>query len=188
MKWTTRSPIMAVVAKHDALARVDRDLSLGHVHPAMQRLASLVAAYPEDFDLRARRAALNRQIGNAVEAGRWGFLTEEVTAPEVHAWEAAEPRAWARLSALRLRDDPTARLGGLAAGRYRDLLQQVTRERDDTTERVADTPVADAPVVDAARSSFSWLIVGPFLGYVIFGFIILGLAIVGIVALIRSLV
>lgn len=35
----------------------------------MQRLASLPAANPDGLEIRARRAALNRQVGNRVEAG-----------------------------------------------------------------------------------------------------------------------
>ena len=54
----------------DVLARVDADLAHGLGHPAMQRLASLIAECPDDLDLRARRAGVNRQIGNLVEAGR----------------------------------------------------------------------------------------------------------------------
>jgi hypothetical protein len=98
------------VPKRDVLARVDRDLALGHVHPAMQRLASLVAAHPDDLELRARRAALNRQIGNLVEAGRWGFLTEEVTEAELRAFERAWPSTRTRLVH---RPSDTPYVGGL---------------------------------------------------------------------------
>ncbi|GAA4699022.1 DUF6584 family protein [Phytohabitans rumicis] len=171
------------MALRDVLARVDRDLELGHVHPAMQRLASLVAAYPNDLELRARRAALNRRIGNPVEAGRWGFLTEEVTAAEVTAFERALPRAWTRLSALRLRDDPSGRLGQRAARRYRSLIEQVEAEAGGAVTAVADEP---APAVAQAGRSFSWLILGPFLLYVVFALGLLGLAIVGLIALIRA--
>jgi hypothetical protein len=34
---------MITMAKEDVLARVDADLRRGHVHPAMQRLATLAA-------------------------------------------------------------------------------------------------------------------------------------------------
>ena len=184
---------MADVAKSDVLTRVDRDLELGHVHPAMQRLASLVAAYPDDLEVRARRAALNRQIGNLVEAGRWGYLTEEVTAAEVCAYERAQPRACTRLSALRLRNDPTAQLGRHAARRYRDLLEQLEQETDDRanqeTGRTAtpQEPAATAP--SRPRSGYSPILVpAMFLMYVAAGFVFVGLAIVGIVTLIRYIV
>lgn len=60
----------------------------------MQRLASLTAAYPDDLDLRAERAALYRQVGNLVEAGRWGFLTEDATTEtEIAAFEKPNPGA-----------------------------------------------------------------------------------------------
>ncbi|GAA1811375.1 hypothetical protein GCM10009835_33610 [Planosporangium flavigriseum] len=49
---------MIIMAKDDVLGRVDADLGRGHTHPAMQRLASLTAAYPDDLEIRARRAAL----------------------------------------------------------------------------------------------------------------------------------
>jgi hypothetical protein len=164
------------VPKRDVLARVDRDLALGHVHPAMQRLASLVAAHPDDLELRARRAALNRQIGNLVEAGRWGFLTEEVTDAELRAFERAWPSTRTRLSALRLPAAPSG-LGEGAAHRYRALVEQVNGETD-------RAPVPE-PVSEAPGRSFSWLVVGPFLGYVAAGLVLLGLACVGLVALVR---
>ncbi|MET7427140.1 DUF6584 family protein [Dactylosporangium sp. NPDC005555] len=69
------------------------DLRRGHYHPAMQRLESLTAAYPDDLDLRAERAALYRQVGNLVEAGRWGFLTEDATETEIAAFEKPNPGA-----------------------------------------------------------------------------------------------
>jgi hypothetical protein len=40
--------MMIAMPKGDVLARVDADLARGLVHPAMQRLASLTAAYPAD--------------------------------------------------------------------------------------------------------------------------------------------
>ncbi len=113
---------MIIMAKDDVLARVDGDLSRGHTHPAMQRLATLVANFPEDFSIRARRAALNRQIGNHAEAGRWGFFTEDVTDPEITALNRAWPRAWDRLRCLKVQGDPVAELGPQAHQRWTRLI------------------------------------------------------------------
>ncbi|MFI7595820.1 DUF6584 family protein [Micromonospora sp. NPDC049359] len=115
------------MAKEQVLARVAADLERGHVHPAMQRLASLTAAYPDDLEVRARRAALYRQVGNVAEAGRWGFLGEDADAREVAAFEQAYGNAWRRLRALRVTADPSARLGPVAGARFARLLEQAGR-------------------------------------------------------------
>jgi hypothetical protein len=116
------------MSRDGVLARVDRDLSRGHTHLAMQRLVSLTASFPEDLEIRERRAALNRQIGNFAEAGRWDFLTETVEPAEITAFEGAHPRAWDRLYLLRLRADPTETLGPLARQRLADLMEWAGRE------------------------------------------------------------
>ncbi|MDG4839052.1 hypothetical protein O7631_21250 [Micromonospora sp. WMMD967] len=113
------------MSKEHVLAKVEADLRRGHVHPAMQRLASLTAAYPDDLELRARRAALYRQVGNVAEAGRWGFLTEDASAAEVAAFERSYPNAWQRLRVLRVTADPSGTLGPVASGRLARLVEQV---------------------------------------------------------------
>ncbi|MEU0551089.1 DUF6584 family protein [Micromonospora sp. NPDC005979] len=115
------------MAKEQVLAKVAADLERGHVHPAMQRLASLTAAYPDDLEVRARRAALYRQVGNVTEAGRWGFLDEDTDAREVTAFEGAYGNAWRRLRALRVTVDPSVRLGPVAGARFARLLEQAGR-------------------------------------------------------------
>ncbi|MGC4771676.1 DUF6584 family protein [Micromonospora sp. DT44] len=116
------------MAKKQVLAKVAADLERGHVHPAMQRLASLTAAYPDDLELRARRAALYRQVGNVAEAGRWGFLGEDTDAREVAAFERAYGSPWRRLRALRVTADPSGRLGPAADARFALLLEQAGRD------------------------------------------------------------
>lgn len=117
-----------LVAKSDVLARVEADLARGHTYVAMRRLAGLTATYPGDLDLRARRAAIHRQVGNTVEAGRWGFLSEDVAHTEVAAFERACQSAWDRLRSLRLRTDPTSELGPLAGQRFTALIDQAAHE------------------------------------------------------------
>ncbi|MGC4750395.1 DUF6584 family protein [Micromonospora sp. DT201] len=116
------------MAKEHVLAKVEADLRRGHVHPAMQRLASLNAAYPDDLGLRTRRAALYRQVCNVAEAGRWGFLSEEASAEEAAAFERSYPGAWQRLLVLKVTVDPSDRLGPLAGARLRRLVEQAERE------------------------------------------------------------
>lgn len=83
------------------MARVKQDLALGHTYTATQRLRTLIAIHPDDLELRRMLAAVYRQTGNLVEAGRWGFLTEDVTDEEIAAFERANPDPWLRLRMLR---------------------------------------------------------------------------------------
>ena len=150
---------MGAVAKKEQLERVEADLARGHTHPALQRLANLIGRFPEDLDIRARRAAVNRQIGNPAEAGRWGFLTEVVTVDEVAAFERAVLRALeetenalvsyredqARLVKLTEQARESARAAGIARIRYRegavDFLDLLDAER---SELLAEDAVAQS--------------------------------------------
>lgn len=89
------------MAKTYVLDRVASDLSRGFTHPAIQRLSSLVAAYPTDLDLRRRLAAVHRKVGNRVQAGRWDYLTIGASADDTSAFERAFPSAVARLREVR---------------------------------------------------------------------------------------
>lgn len=83
------------------LDRVASDLSRGLTHPAIQRLSSLVAAYPTDLDLRRRLAAVHRRVGNRIQAGRWDYLTIGADSADTVAFERAFPSPAARLRAVR---------------------------------------------------------------------------------------
>ena len=87
--------------KAPVLDKVAVDLARGHTQPAIQRLSSLVSAYPHDLDLRHRLAAVHRMTGNAVEAGRWDYLNPTAEPAETSAFERAFPAARRRLAALR---------------------------------------------------------------------------------------
>ncbi|NUT32357.1 MAG: hypothetical protein HOV79_04695 [Hamadaea sp.] len=89
------------MAKAYVLDKVAVDLSRGLTQPAIQRLSSLVAAHPHDLDLRRRLAAVHRMTGNAIEAGRWDYLSATAEPTETHAFERAFPSAFQRLTALR---------------------------------------------------------------------------------------
>ena len=130
------------MAKIDILARVDSDLTRGHTHLATQRLASLIAAYPSDLALRARLAAVHRRTGNAAEAGRWGYLTEEVTEAETTAFTRAVRPAGAQLRALRLRGEHPAGLGPFAQARYASMIERVEAETGRPVEMTSGGPVS----------------------------------------------
>jgi hypothetical protein len=89
------------MAKTYVLDRVAADLARGSTHPAIQRLSSLVAAYPNDLDLRRRLAAVHRRVGNRIQAGRWDYLTIGADRRDTHAFERAFPSAVARLREVR---------------------------------------------------------------------------------------
>lgn len=169
---------MIIMAKDDVLARVAGDLSRGHTHPAMQRLATLVANFPEDFSIRARRAALNRQIGNHAEAGRWGFLTEEVTDPEIAAFERACPLAWDRLKCLKVYGDPADELGPQAHQRWTRLIAQAEQEASGPVVWTKDGPRPHDP--ESLRDALPCLVAA------VCGLAVLALATVGLVTVIRA--
>ena len=156
------------------LARVDRDLAQGHTYPALRRLASLTSTYPDDLDLRARRAAVNRRVGNLAEAGRWGFLTDEVSTAELAAFERAwrEPRS--RLAALNLTLYPVDGLGTEAAQRLTHLSEAANQPRP--------AAVVWAPGQRSWRDRVGCLISGALVATIAV------LAIVGIVTVIRWIV
>jgi hypothetical protein len=106
------------MAKPEVLAKVDADLERGHTYLAAQRLNSLIAADPFDLDLRARLAAVHRTTGNSAEAGRWGFLTEDVTPAELTAFAKAYHDQW---RALALHGETPRGLGPLARARLAAL-------------------------------------------------------------------
>jgi hypothetical protein len=110
------------VAKQDVLAQVERDIECGHTHLALQRLAALAAEHPDDLEIRAVRGQINHRVGNFAEAGRWGFLTEEVDPEDLAAFERAFKHPWDRLRALKLRYDPRSVLGPRALQRFTELV------------------------------------------------------------------
>ena len=168
---------MAGMSKDRVLAKVEADLRRGHVHPAMQRLASLNAAYPDDLDLRARRAALYRQVGNPAEAGRWMFLGEDADAAEIVAFERAHPGAWMRLRALRLRADPTDRLGPVARARFVRLVEQAGQD--------GPAPVSWTEAGPRRQFPDDWRDALPCLLAAIIGVILVALTVLGLVTAIR---
>ncbi len=160
------------------LARVEADLRRGHSHPAMQRLASLTAAYPDDLDVRAARAALYRQVGNVVEAGRWGFLTEDASGSELAAFDRAYPAAWARLRALRLVADPTDRIGPAARARLNRLTTQAAGEPPGPVVWTAAGPAPADPAQPRRDAWWALAVAAPI-------FVLCGLAGLGLVTALR---
>ncbi|WP_433651100.1 DUF6584 family protein [Micromonospora zamorensis] len=162
------------MAKDHVLAKVEADLRRGHVHPAMQRLASLNAAYPDDLDLRARRAALYRQVGNVAEAGRWGFLAEDASAQEIAAFERSYPGAWQRVRLLTVTADPTDRLGPVAGARLGRLVEQAEREgrAPVTWTEAGPRPEEHSSLWDA-------------LGCLVAGVVLVALTVVGLITVLR---
>ncbi|MEV8515893.1 DUF6584 family protein [Dactylosporangium sp. NPDC051484] len=168
---------MIAVAKDQVLAKVAADLRRGHTHQAMQRLASLTAAYPDDLDLRAERAALYRQVGNVGEAGRWGFLTEDATDTEIAAFEKAHPGAWMRLLVLKFNTDPADKLGPRASARLARLIEQAGQE--------GPAPVAWTEAGPRPQSPGSWRDELPCLLAALVGLIVVTLAVLGLITVIR---
>jgi hypothetical protein len=160
------------MAKHDVLAKVDADLERGHTYLAAQRLNSLIAADPFDLDLRARLAAVHRSTGNAAEAGRWGYLTEDVTPAELRAFANAyrDPRR-----ALVLYGETPRGLGPLARDRLAALKGPsvpVLRVKAYTPSVPAPPPPDPEPYDNAVFP-------------VVFFLSLLGFAVIGVISVIR---
>jgi uncharacterized protein DUF6584 len=114
------------VAKGDVLARAKHDLAQGHTYVATRRLRAYLANDPNNLEVRRVLAAIYRQSGNLVEAGRWGFLTAEVGLAELTAFERANPSPFLRLRLLHFTADP-AQLPPAAQDRLRVLTIQAER-------------------------------------------------------------
>ncbi|HET8660070.1 MAG TPA: DUF6584 family protein [Micromonosporaceae bacterium] len=115
------------MAKADVLARVKDDLTLGHTYRATQRLRTLLAVDPSDLEVRRLLAAVYRQTGNLVEAGRWSFLTDDVRSEELAAFIRANPSPWLRLRLLSWNDDLAALPTGAARERLLALVEEAER-------------------------------------------------------------
>ncbi len=107
------------MAKANVLARVRRDLALGHTYVAIRRLRTLLAVDPNDLEVHRLLAGVYRQTGNLTEAGRWAFLTDDLRDVELAAFERAHPSPWVRLRLIRWDGDPDQLPS--AAGRRRLL-------------------------------------------------------------------
>jgi hypothetical protein len=165
---------MIGVAKEDVLVRVGRDLAQGHTYLALQRLASLTVSYPDDLNVRARRAEVNRRIGHFAEAGRWGFLTDDVTERDLAAFERAWPKATSRLAVLRLQPERDLVLGERAQQRLASLLDAACEE-----ERISGGAAASQ---SPARSDVGCLVA--FALVMVVGLALLG---IGIVTVVRAI-
>jgi hypothetical protein len=117
------------MAKTYVLDRVAADLARGFTHPAIQRLSSLVAAYPNDLDLRRRLAAVHRRVGNRIQAGRWDYLTIGADSRDTRAFERAFPSAVARLREVRWPYRASEAATAYARGRLAKLIAAAEAER-----------------------------------------------------------
>lgn len=145
------------MAKTYVLDRVAADLARGFTHPAIQRLSSLVAAYPNDLDLRRRLAAVHRRVGNRIQAGRWDYLTIGANAHDTRAFERAFPSAITRLRAVRWPHRAGHAATAYARNRLATLVAAAEAERPTTgptTPPATATATAPPPAASsgAARS------------------------------------
>jgi len=132
------------VAKPDVIARAKKDLALGHTYVATRRLRAYLATEPHDMEVRRVLAAIYRQSGNLVEAGRWGYLTADVQLAELAAFERANPSPWLRLRLLHFSADPGI-LPPSAQDRLRVLTIQAERTGPPPIWSGPPTPVEPAP-------------------------------------------
>jgi hypothetical protein len=132
------------MAKTYVLDRVAADLARGFTHPAIQRLSSLVAAYPTDLDLRRRLAAVHRKVGNRIQAGRWDYLTIGADTDDTSAFERAFPSAAKRLREVRWPHRPIQVATAYARSRLERLVAAAEAE---------SRPLPAAPTYRSAASA-----------------------------------
>jgi hypothetical protein len=139
------------MAKTYVLDRVAADLARGCTHPAIQRLSSLVAAYPNDLDLRRRLAAVHRRVGNRIQAGRWDYLTIGADVQDTRAFERAFPSAVARLREVRWPHRAGQAATAYARRRLAKLMAAAAAEKPPVRETVRreKAPAGPAPRVAA---------------------------------------
>ncbi|MFJ8439169.1 DUF6584 family protein [Kitasatospora griseola] len=88
------------------LAEIDSDLREGRHGLARRRLRGLVSSFPTDLTIRRRFADAHRAAGSAPdEAGRWGYLSEDLRSHEFRKFGRRFPDPARRL-ALLLWPDP----------------------------------------------------------------------------------
>ena len=133
------------VTLHRAAEELTRG-DLASVLRARQRLAGLVGTYPNRLDLRDKLAAVYRVLGNAVQAGRWSYLSEVRDDVEVLAFEHAYKTPVARLTALNW-------TGGEDAAETETARTRLMLLHRAATEQIQDELVA----AEAVEPSRSWL-------------------------------
>lgn len=107
---------LGIVGEKETLQRVHEDLEAGRVTMARQRLRGLVGSYPQRLDLREQLADLYRRDGITSQAGRWSFLSESLSEPELRAF-------------VREYEDPVHRMKVLGWRGAEDAAGEVARER-----------------------------------------------------------
>jgi hypothetical protein len=137
------------MAKTYVLDRVAADLARGCTHPAIQRLSSLVAAHPNDLDLRRRLAAVHRRVGNRIQAGRWDYLTIGADSRDTRAFERAFPSAVARLREVRWPHRAGLAATGYARQRLAKLMAAAAAEQ--SVRAAARREERTAPPTSASR-------------------------------------
>ncbi|WP_050670730.1 DUF6584 family protein [Luteipulveratus halotolerans] len=80
------------MAIEDTLARAAADIERGDAGMARQRLTSLRAQYPGDFEIRRALRDACRAALDPAQAGRWGYVLEDATDDEVLAYARSRGR------------------------------------------------------------------------------------------------
>jgi hypothetical protein len=65
---------MATVPREPTMEQALAELEAGNTQKAKDRLQGLLSSYPDDLEVRLALAHAYRCLGDAVQAGRWGYL------------------------------------------------------------------------------------------------------------------
>jgi hypothetical protein len=77
------------VTLDDTLALVTADVDRGELAAARRRLRELLVSRPHRLDVRERLAQIYRGMGEPAQAGRWGYLSDDVPPHELQAFQSA---------------------------------------------------------------------------------------------------
>ncbi len=86
---TSGAPYRVAVPVDRTLALVAELVAAGELVDARRRLRDLLGETPQRLDVRERLAEVYRLQGHPEQAGRWGFLSPDVTPAEVIAFRKA---------------------------------------------------------------------------------------------------
>ncbi|MBT8224793.1 MAG: hypothetical protein HKP61_09060 [Dactylosporangium sp.] len=116
----------------------------------MRRLRTMLATSTNNIEIYRLLAEIHRTVGDTAEAGRWGYLTDEVTVDEIRAFERTHPQPSIRLQLLGWSGGAETLPSDAARARLRSLQHQAV-ETTIPLQRRAEPAIRRRPHIPAQR-------------------------------------